>query len=134
MSLLQFSHSEWVDNNWMVRSLTNDFISETVSELHVEIAKEFMRRKVFVGLVERFEESMIRFEQYFQWWDDWIKKDGKIRDCQEVTMLRGKEGFTHEQVPPESDEFKVLEMHNWADLKIYEFSKILFEEQESLVR
>mmetsp|Transcript_22261 Transcript_22261/g.65951 ORF Transcript_22261/g.65951 Transcript_22261/m.65951 type:complete len:272 (+) Transcript_22261:123-938(+) len=131
MSLLEYAKSNRAEENWVVRSLTNEF-EETVGAQHLEVAKEILRRKILVGIMEAFDQSVVRFEQYFGWWDGVANDVGVLR-CQRSRMSQGDNRFDHPKVGPGSVEYLTLADRNWADVELYNYAKELFQEQASLV-
>lgn len=69
MSLAKYAISDKVVENVMVRSLAGVSDDEEVTSAHVEIAKDVLRRKFLIGIIEWFDLSVVRFEKYFGWWD-----------------------------------------------------------------
>lgn len=70
MTLAQFASSDKVVENFMVRSLAGVLDDDEVTIDHVTLAKEVLRRKFIVGIIEWFDLSVVRFEKYFGWWDE----------------------------------------------------------------
>ena len=54
------------EENWMVRMLTG-FMSGPLDIIHLNAAKEILRSKFLVGLLEQKTESFRRFEEFFGW-------------------------------------------------------------------
>ena len=68
MTLQEYAASEYAENNWMVRFLTNA-TTGGLSERHLELAKDVLARKCLVGILEDFTASFKRFNAYFGWND-----------------------------------------------------------------
>ena len=66
MTLLEFAQSELVEDNWMVRRLSNT-IRGKLNEDHFKTSIDVIRRKFLVGTLKRLEESLERFEKFFGW-------------------------------------------------------------------
>ena len=66
MTLTEYAESTHIENNWMVRYLANQMEGELGKD-QLKAAKEILRRKNFIGLVDEFEESMEQFTNYFIW-------------------------------------------------------------------
>eukprot|EP00591_Stephanopyxis_turris_P004644 CAMPEP_0195533940 /NCGR_PEP_ID=MMETSP0794_2-20130614/41513_1 /TAXON_ID=515487 /ORGANISM="Stephanopyxis turris, Strain CCMP 815" /LENGTH=138 /DNA_ID=CAMNT_0040666641 /DNA_START=15 /DNA_END=428 /DNA_ORIENTATION=- len=64
------------ESNWMVRMITNNRRTEVTRE-DLEVAKEFIRKKVLVGLLSEIEASVERFEKFFHWrhTSDWMRQE-----------------------------------------------------------
>jgi len=74
MTLLEYSQSDLLEENPMVRSLSGEFFSRhkragagPITAQHVEVVKEVVRRKILVGLAEEMGRTLDRFEAYFGW-------------------------------------------------------------------
>src|SRR5210317_41122 len=66
MSLESYARSEIVDQNWMVRMLTNTTDDQVVTPAHYQVAKEVFGRKCLIGLTNHYEDSIDRFAKFFQ--------------------------------------------------------------------
>lgn len=69
MSLAEFANSDKLMENVMVRSLCN--LPEEVMDVTFEdltLAKEILRRKFVVGIMDWLDVSIVRFEKVFGWW------------------------------------------------------------------
>ena len=62
----EYAVSDRVENNWMTRRLSGNMVDE-LDESDLAIATETLRKKFFVGLTTKMEESMDRFERFFRW-------------------------------------------------------------------
>jgi hypothetical protein len=66
MTLKQYAQSKLAESNWMTRALSNAG-TRNVTEEHLKAAMDIIRRKFLVGLLNRKDESMERYEKYFEW-------------------------------------------------------------------
>lgn len=90
MSLLEFSKSKKVVENFMVRSLANLPDTMDVTTEHIAIAKEVLRRKFIVGVMEWFDLSISRFERFFGWWDSsHVWDDRTVNNCHYTKISKG---------------------------------------------
>jgi hypothetical protein len=90
MSLLEFSKSSKLVENFMVRSLANLPDEMDITAQHVEIAKEVLRRKFIVGVMEWFDLSITRFERFFGWWDSsHVWDDRTVNYCHYNKLITG---------------------------------------------
>jgi len=120
-----YVQSEFCESNWMVRALTNKMVGPLASE-DVMIAKEILKRKCLIGLMDRMEESIVRFHAYFGFGDA-----GDL-DCAVRNYANGGDLANHHSHPrldPNGETWKVLERKNGLDIQLYEYAKQLFEEQ-----
>lgn len=67
MNIVDWAMSGKAENNWMTRTLVGDMDTPNLDNEHLELAKDVVRRKFVVGLMDEMEESWSRFRKYFQW-------------------------------------------------------------------
>lgn len=127
MSILDYIQSNLADDNWMVRTLTNNF-ENPINAQDVEVAKQFLRQKIFVGFLELFDESMDRFQQFFNW-----PFTTGTEDCQKVKSQMGNINHTEPRTAPTHEDYDELEKLNWADMELYGYAETLFQEQAQLL-
>ena len=126
MNLLDYARSDLIERNWMVKTLLNQIENSFTLE-DLEAAKDILRRKVLVGIFEIFDDSLARFENYFQW-----TPNAQIRSCQ-LEHSQNNDNRSNQFMPqPGSEEYELLKSANWADMELYEYAKVLFEEQSQL--
>ena len=127
MTLEDFATS--VSENWMVRSLTN-VMSGPLDESHLNVAKEIIRRKFLVGILDEKTESLRRIEAYF----GWNLPSRVSQKCKNnMFYFEPQSKNIHEPVNKDSREYMILKERNFFDLELYEYAKGLFEEQRSLI-
>ena len=63
MSLAQYALSDKLIENYMVRTLLDLTDTFELTKSHVDQAKEILRRKFLVGIIEWFDVSVHRFEK-----------------------------------------------------------------------
>lgn len=118
--------SEYVENNYLTRHILGQYTG--VLELkHLDYAREFLRRKVVVGLAKDLPTSAAVFHKVFDWngEDDTMpSREGCYTDI--FNALSDKSPPTIEEG---SEGWKLLVAQNWYDLKVYEYIEFLFGEQ-----
>jgi hypothetical protein len=120
-----FAKSSMVENNWMTRFLSNKMAGELTLEDEA-IAKEILRTKALIGLLERKHESLRRFRLYFGW-------NVVDEECDEKLLNWGWSGNNHySSVQEGSEVWSLLMEQNTFDMRLYDYAKILFEEQARL--
>jgi len=125
----QYSRSSLVENNWMTRFLSNSLSGELTPE-HEAIAKEVLRTKCIIGLLQEKAESMRRLEILF---DVKAEKSQRRYDCQEKLWYWDWPGKNrHEQVREGSDAWNRLYEQNSFDIRLYEYARELFKAQGKL--
>jgi len=134
-TLQEYLQEEFTDN-WLTRTLTNEYVKYLGIE-DVELAKLVLREKCIVGLSERLEESFDRFAKYFQW--DMLNVQHQ-KCAREVLKLSEKSAEQTER--EESDVVKVtipekgthdydlLTTKNSMDMLVYKYAQELFQEQK----
>ena len=133
MNITTFAHSPLVESNWMVRSLVGK-MEAGLTEEDIAAAKEIIKTKCLVGLMDRMEESVERFRQYFGF--DIKKKDNAISCINQFTSKDGKRGNRNRHPNPlvEGDSaWNELAKKNHADISLYELAEQLFKDQSALV-
>ena len=127
----QYSRSSLVENNWMTRFLSNSLSGELTPE-HEAIAKEVLRTKCIIGLLQEKSESMRRFEMLF---DVKAEKSQRRYECSEKLWYWDWPGKNrHEQVIEGSDAWNRLYEQNSFDIRLYEYARALFKAQGKLFR
>lgn len=132
-TLQQYSKSEKFENNWLTRQLTNELEGE-LTDAHLQMAIEVLRRKFLVGVMSRMEETMTRFERYFRW--KYIVSPATQETCRQ-DLLKGKVNSNtknkHDKPKEGSEEWNLLSEQNSFDLQLYAYVESLFDEQEAFV-
>mmetsp|Transcript_31411 Transcript_31411/g.46318 ORF Transcript_31411/g.46318 Transcript_31411/m.46318 type:complete len:634 (-) Transcript_31411:315-2216(-) len=132
-SLKQYAESDVVENNWMVRQLSNQ-LSGDLDDSHLKKALEVVRSKFMVGLMKQVERSMARFERYYRWTYHVNPTNQEI--CRERMMSGGSNSNSKnkkEKPKPGDEVWDLFAAQNVYDLQLYEYVETLFEEQESFV-
>lgn len=132
MTLVEYA-SHHAEHDWMVHVLAGKTKGPATEE-DLEVAKEVLRRKCLVGMVDRMEESVDRFGAYFGWdlhLDDEDGGRGRAGRC--VNEVLGGGMRTNHQEHPHaeegSEEWEALMRANRMDVKLFEYAQGLFEEQ-----
>jgi len=125
MTLDAYARSPFVENNWMVRSLTGKQQGD-VSFHDLVLAQEILERKIFVGLTEYENISLKRFEEYFGFTYD-NKTQLKCRN--DVLKSKSKKKQSSPKVEEGGEIWASLEYQNELDLKLYENVKQLYNAQ-----
>jgi len=153
MSIEDYAMSEeHVEEDWMVRKLVNKMEGPLMME-DLELAKEIVRTKCIVGLMDHMEESMRRFSQVFGWnnanpsssQQQLLPSPSNTNDVnQEIQNLNvqtcmknilekgGENKFAHPTEVEGSMAWELLKLKNVWDMQLYEYVLFLFEEQAIL--
>lgn len=133
MTLLEFAQSELVEDNWMVRRLSNT-IRGKLNEDHFKTSIDVIRRKFLVGTLKRLEESLERFEKFFGW--KFRVNPPNQENCRTKLLSVGANKNvkkTKEESGPGSKIHELLSERNLYDLRLYEYVENLFDEQAQFV-
>lgn len=109
-------------DNWHVRMLTNT-LSGPVTVTHLDVAKEILRTKFLIGLLEKKTESLRRIETYFGW-----KIPSKVAQTCKNDMFYFEPLSKNPHPPMESDssEVRIFLTRNQLDMELYQYAKLLF--------
>ncbi|KAL7482555.1 hypothetical protein ACHAW6_008232 [Cyclotella cf. meneghiniana] len=162
-TLAIYSLTDWVNspsyvNDYMVRSLVGKLNERSpqnqppLNRNDLDVAKEILRRKCLVGLIDEKSESFKRFEKFFGWnaevrrdslvlfggedtaqraqADKWRKEIVKDEECKD-RLLHYNWEKKHKHPTPEESElpYKLLEAKNRFDIELYAYARQLFDEQ-----
>ena len=111
------------ESNWLVRFLTNKRAG-ALSWHDLESAKEVFGRKCLVGLVEKAEESIRRYERFFNWSDNTSNCVGdRLANSDKRNQHNSYEG---------TSAWEVLRKKNEYDVLLYEYAKNLYTQQSTM--
>ena len=135
MSISDYAKSNRVENNWMVRFLSNK-MSGPLENGDLVLAKDILKHKFIVGLLDQKEESLQRFNMYFGWNTQPArnKLDPTERHkCIQRNLAQAPASNKFATVPVKegSKEYKLLLLQNSFDMELYIYAKQLFQEQRS---
>jgi len=133
MTLREYAESELAESNFMVRALV-DKMEGALSGHDLELAKEILKRKCVIGLMDRWDASMDRFDFFFNFQSDGARHE-QARQCRK--SLRDKGGSNthkHPAISHTSAAYLELERKNSLDLQLYEYIQKLYVEQESITK
>jgi hypothetical protein len=112
----------------MVRFLSNELVGDLTTR-HLDIAKEVLRRKCLVGLLEGKSGSFLRFQKFF----GWQFYNQEMRDCQDkILNWHWSNKHKHDLVEEGSPAWQLLYKQNILDMELYNYAKQLYLQQRSL--
>ena len=125
-SLEAFAQS--AGENWMVRMLTSS-MSGPLEAVHLNTAKEILRSKFLIGLLEAKTESFRRFEEYF----GWTFPNPVSQTCKNNMYYFEWHNKNPHPIHDENDPaiVRIKKTNKW-DIELYEYAKQLFKEQKAL--
>lgn len=112
-------------NNWMVRTLTNT-VEGPIDESHLNMAKEFLRRKFLIGLLDNKTESFRRFEEYFG-----LEAPSHLSEqCKnDIFYMNWHVKNPHPLPEPNDPVMSMIQNIQRYDIALYEYGVQLFAEQ-----
>lgn len=136
MTMTQYIINKNPMNNPITRQLVNKQSKHVpLSPEDLVLAKEILRRKCLVGLVDHLEESLLRFQQYFAWKRKDFKWDGREisqSECRQQYLIDGRNRNPHERIEPESEVWGFVARFNEYDVSLYSYIVELFHQQRIL--
>jgi len=127
ISIEMYARSKRIEHNWMVRFLSNE-LERDLTEKHLDVAKEVLRKKCLVGILDEKAESFMRFEKYF----GWPLPSEEAKSCHENFIENASNKHDHPLIEEGSAAWELLSVKNDLDMKLYEYGKELFREQARL--
>ena len=124
MSFEEYAKSKYAENNWMVRFLSGKTSGEVTND-HLSVAKEVLRRKFVIGLMDQKEESAKRVQQFFApKWDP--NGEGMEEGCRSMVVNDVK---SQSSIKEGNQAWNLLVWQNKLDMKLYEYAQQLFAQQ-----
>jgi hypothetical protein len=126
VSLEDFVVSDQLMENFEVRMLNGitDFTTP-ITEAHVEMAKEILRRKFVVGIFEWFDVGMVRFEKYFGWWERYdVLNNLTINNCHYSVIESGDDVGGYPHIANADKVYSNIMTRSWADVELYHYAKV----------
>jgi hypothetical protein len=130
MSLQQYIRSgeDRLENNHLTRYLSGRYHGD-LREEHLDIAREFLRRKFVVGLARDLPTTAELFSRVFGW-----RNATDIRGSEDVdlcidTIFHELAAKSQPSLEEGSEGWKMVMAQNWFDLKLYEYAEHLFQLQ-----
>ncbi len=116
-------------SNWMVRTITGATTADNIDESHLNAAKELLRRKVLIGMLDEKTESFRRFEEFFG-----IGFESPLSDsCKNSILYFNWHVKNPHPLPKESDPiFSKIQRANHFDVQLHRYARQLFQEQAVL--
>jgi hypothetical protein len=130
-SVEDYAISEFAEDNWMVRFLTNK-MTTMVTRDDLEVAKEILRRKVIVGLVLDVRGAVERYMHYFGWSFNDLTRDQQ--KCMNKNLKSGSNKNAHKIVEEGTMGWRILRANNVLDLELYDYVLQLYEEQGQMLK
>ena len=123
MTLVEYVMSGRVEGDWMTKALVGKPVGIPLSNDDLILAMEVIRRKILVGLSDRMEESLLRFQKYFGW-DRTFASNRNILACQNGIL--SETGLQNPTVQKGSEGWGRIEAQNRNDVNLYEYALKLY--------
>jgi len=120
-----FYKEGFAENSWMTRFLTNELTKGELTDHDLEVAKEVLRQKCLVGLLEEKGETFERIQKYF----GWRPKNENEQNCLEKKLEWAWPMKLHSTIEEESRAWRLIVTANNFDMKLYAYAKDIFEQQ-----
>mmetsp|Transcript_37349 Transcript_37349/g.63587 ORF Transcript_37349/g.63587 Transcript_37349/m.63587 type:complete len:341 (+) Transcript_37349:195-1217(+) len=133
LTIEEFAASEYAEDNWMVRFLTNQRTGG-VYDRHLDLAKEVLESKCLVGIMEEFTPSFKRFNEYFGWNKQDFNGPVKMTDrgsCVGRVINNPDNAHPHPTHEEGSEVWNLLLQKNQYDLILYEHALHLFHDVQN---
>lgn len=114
-------------DNWMVRTLTGTVADAPIDESNLNVAKETLRRKFLVGLLEDKTESFRRFEELLE-----LGFPSPLSDSCKNRILYFDWHVKNPHPIPDQAILGNIEKTNGFDVQLFEYARQLFQEQSKL--
>jgi len=116
------------DNPILSALLNKDRVVETLTDEDLAKGKEILEQKVLIGLTNKMEASMNRFDTYFGWYDD----ENRPR-CRNLFIDRKvNSNNSYKRVEPGSQLWNEMAVIMDYDIKLYNYAVHLWHEQRKL--
>jgi len=132
-TLAEFFAIGEIESDWHVRFLTGQPTKGSMDKNDLSLAKEILRRKFLVGLLEKKSESLQRFGWYYGWWGLDSGGDKRKQCAEERLHTSWPMSNSHETLEEGSETWKIISNHNRHDMQLYEYAKELFHEQRKVL-
>jgi hypothetical protein len=113
-----------VQNNYLTRYLSGRYGGK-LEVWHLDVAREFMRRKFVVGLARDLPATTNLFINVF----GWNNTAATNADLCYHNIFNALSDSSPPSVDEGSEGWKLLVSQNWFDLKVYEYAEHLFQQQ-----
>ncbi|KAL7466681.1 hypothetical protein ACHAXS_006975 [Conticribra weissflogii] len=129
ISIENFYKGGFAENNWMTRFLTNELTKGELTDEDLSVAKEVLKKKCLIGLLEEKGETFERIEKYF----GWKPKNSSEQECLEKKLeWAWPMKHRHFNIEEGTDAWYLIANQNKLDLQLYQYAKELFQKQAEL--
>lgn len=117
-----------VQNNYLTRHLSGRYGGK-LEVFHLDVAREFLRRKFVVGLAKDLPATTNLFTHVYGWNNTAaIMGMDNAEQCYQ-SIFNALTDSSPPSVDEGSEGWKLIVSQNWFDLKLYEYAEYLFQQQ-----
>lgn len=142
MTIEEYAESPLLESNFITRSLVNK-MEGALSMEDIETAKEILKRKCVIGLMQEFDTSIELYNDAFDFHPNFSvelegeenadekSKKAKVNQC--VERLRNEGGTNkhkHTTLAEDSKAYETIERKNYWDMMLWEYIVDLYREQQ----
>lgn len=134
-TLEDYATSNLVEDNSRTRQLANTPPKALLDKEGLAKAKAVVCQKILVGLLDRLEESLERFERFFAW--VYTANPTHQETCRNSLLANGVNmNASPQNTLPSIDSaaYKALAERNRFDMELYKFVKKLYNHQASYIQ
>jgi len=134
VDVLDWANDINIDNNHMVKKLAGKVQKDEATELDLARAKETIKKRMIVGLMDKMEESFNRFNIVM---NINAKTNDKYTRCMNTYFGGGTNKKSNSNSHPKVDEshpaYQVLAEKNKLDIELYQYILEVFDEQKATI-
>jgi len=134
VDVLDWANDINIDNNHMVKKLAGKVQKDEATELDLARAKETIKKRMIVGLMDHMEESFNRFNIVM---NINAKTNDKYTRCMNTYFGGGTNKKSNSNSHPKVDEshpaYQVLAEKNKLDIELYQYILEVFDEQKATI-
>jgi len=127
-TFLDFLKHNKANQNFMVSSLTN-IPNHRLEDYHVEQATQILANNFLIGLTEKFNTSVHRFQKYFEWNNNDTYTEKCIEHFAFLNPVNKNPHKNYTKLSEGNKEWEILLETQKYDLKLYENAKEIFQHQ-----
>jgi hypothetical protein len=130
LTLSSFASSQrYREDNPLTRALLGVDASAHLSDSLLETAKEVVRRKVLVGLQDRLEETLVRWETYLSWYRSDTLPTVQACHFEVLDSWAANYQVKLNYAQVDATGFNYLLAQHRMDIAVYQFATRLYQEQ-----
>ena len=116
MTIDEYARSPLCESNWMVRSLVNK-MEGPLEPSDIAIAKEIIRQKCIIGLLDEMDETIRRFDSFF------FQNDEALTCARQNFAVAGgsqSNRHKHPKLDQNGNTWQIIKKKNMLDIRLFE--------------